>query len=57
MASGKAWSGALPANINQDTGATPSGKVRTASINMVNYGATSAALSSIHINKCFASEW
>ena len=44
MPSGKAWSGALPANTNQDTGATPSQKVRTASINIVNYGLTSAAL-------------
>lgn len=44
MASGKAWSGSLPANTNYDTGATPPGKVRTASINLVNYGTTSAAL-------------
>ena len=44
MASGKAWSGTLPVNTNQDTGVTPAGKVRTASINLVNFGAASAAL-------------
>ncbi|PTQ86830.1 hypothetical protein [Nitrosomonas ureae] len=44
MPSGKAWSGTLPASTNQDTGATPAGKVRVASINLVNFGSSSATV-------------
>lgn len=44
MASGKFWSGALPANTNQDTGAVAAGKVRTVSVNLVNAGNVLAAV-------------
>ncbi|MBY0475370.1 MAG: hypothetical protein K2Q13_09985 [Nitrosomonas sp.] len=44
MASGKIWSGTLPNASNQDTGAAAAGKIRTASINVVNNGATDAHL-------------
>ena len=44
MPSGKAWSGTLPVNTAQDTGQTPAGKVRTASINLVNFGLSSSAI-------------
>jgi hypothetical protein len=45
MASGKIWSGVLPADSYQDTGATPVGMVRTVSINAVNFGTASTTLS------------
>lgn len=38
MASGKIWAGTLPNGSNQDTGAVAAGKIRTASINVVNNG-------------------
>ena len=44
MSSGKFWSGVLPANTDQDTGATPAGKVRSVSLSVVNAGATAAVL-------------
>lgn len=44
MSSGKFWAGALPANTPQDTGAVPSGKVRTTSVNLVNYGTALATV-------------
>jgi hypothetical protein len=44
MASGKFWAGVLPANTDQDTGATPADKVRTVSLNLVNLGTTSTTL-------------
>lgn len=43
MASGKFWSGSLPANTDQDTGAVDAGKTRTVSINLVNRDASSVA--------------
>ncbi len=43
MASGKFWSGSLPVNNDQDTGAVAAGKTRTVSINLVNRDATAAA--------------
>lgn len=44
MPSGKFWSGTLPANADQDTGATPDGKVRTVNVTVVNAGAVDATL-------------
>lgn len=38
MSSGKYYAGILTANTNVDTGTVPTGKVRTVSINLVNYG-------------------
>ena len=43
MASGKFWSGALPANTDQDTGAVAVGNTRTVNINLVNRDASAAA--------------
>lgn len=43
MASGKFWSGTLPANNDQDTGAVDAGKTRTVSINLVNRDASAGA--------------
>lgn len=48
MASGKYWSGVLPANTPQDTGATPAGMVRTVNINLVNLG-TGPAVVQVYI--------
>jgi hypothetical protein len=44
MASGLVWSGNLPAASFQDTGAVAGGNVRTANINVVNYGTVDATL-------------
>lgn len=44
MASGKVFHDVLPVNTDQDTGATPAGKVRTSSINLVNSGANTAVV-------------
>jgi len=44
MSSGKFWSGVLPANNDQDTGATPAGKVRSVNIVAVNTGALAVTL-------------
>lgn len=44
MSSGKYWSGVLPANVSQDTGATPAGMVRTVNINLVNLGTGPATM-------------
>lgn len=48
MASGKLWADILPANADQDIGATPAGKVRTVSVTLVNKGAA-AAIAKIYI--------
>lgn len=42
MPSGKFYADVLAANTNIDTGAVPTGKVRTVSVNLVNSGATAA---------------
>ncbi|SFL02754.1 hypothetical protein SAMN05216302_10275 [Nitrosomonas aestuarii] len=44
MASGKFFAGTLPNGTPQDTGATPAGKVRTASVNLVNRGSSAASV-------------
>lgn len=44
MSSGKFWAGVLPANADQDTGATPAGKTRTVTITAVNFGTSDAVL-------------
>lgn len=43
MASGKFWSGMLPANTDQDTGTVGAGMTRTVSINLVNRDPSVAA--------------
>lgn len=47
MSSGKFYSGILPVNTNVDTGAVPTDKVRTVSINLVNTG-TAAATAKVY---------
>lgn len=44
MASGKVFHDVLPVGSDQDTGATPVGKVRTSSVNLVNSGENTAVV-------------
>lgn len=56
MASGKFWSGTLPANNDQDTGAVEAGKTRSVGINLVNRDASAAAKVRIAIGGAAAPE-